>query len=89
MQKRLRTRATSAVNGQPRSRFQPVLCCPVGCFPAAPPSPGATALTDSWITISPSVQPSRIPVIPLCLPWAQSDSIPAAAPTAAAPGAAS
>lgn len=61
---------------------------PCRCFPAAPPSPGAAALTDSWITISPFVQPSRIPVIPLCLPWAQSDSIPAAAPTAAAPGAA-
>lgn len=61
---------------------------PCPSLPAAAPSPGATALTNSWITISPFVQPSNIPVSLLCLPWAQSDPIPAITLTTAAPGAA-
>lgn len=60
---------------------------PCPSSPAAAPSPGAAALTNSWITISPLVQPGNIPVSLLCLPRAQSDPIPAITLTTAAPGA--
>lgn len=59
---------------------------PCPSLPAAAPSPGAAALTNSWITISPFVQPSNIPVSLLCLPWAESDPIPAITLATAASG---
>lgn len=60
--------------------------CPF--LPAAAPSPGAAALTNSWITISPLVQPGNVGVSLFCLPGAQSDPISAITLTTAAPGAA-